>query len=317
MGSTHEPSNEFVDRLETQIGRKVRQRNSAADAPSWAQWSRLKAAVAVTGLMLVSMAVGAGAVVAAYEAQGNELRGQLTSSYQQRADLAKQRLALATSELAANERRSATGMGSNAELMDGRLKVAQAQAEVQSIELQIEEVRASGREPRDEMSAPLVSGRDFVLERLRAALSVPQSAFEVEQTRLRETERRFSVGVADAAELDAARLRVIDVDVAVTTLQQKMKIRQKFLAGGADAVETELRVLEAEADQRRQTLTPKLILAGKEVDRIARKVQVGAAQQLDLTKATIHRLELETELRKAELDLALVRRQIEQHRVGR
>jgi len=316
MGDTHEPTSEFVDRLEAQIGRKVRQRNSAADAPSWAQWSRLKAAVAVTGLMLVSMAVGAGAVVAAYEAQGNELRGQLMSSYQQRADLAKQRLALATSELASNERRFATGMARNAELMDGRLKVAQAQAEVQTVESQLEEVRATGREPRSEMSAPLVSGRDFVLERLRVAMSVPEKALEAEQTRLRETQRRFSIGVADADELDAARLRVIEVEVALSTSQQKLKIRQKFLAGGADAVETELRVLEAEAEQRRKTLEPRLEMARKEVDRVARKVQVGVAQQIELNKAQLQLLQLQMELTKADLDLALVRRQIEQHRVG-
>jgi hypothetical protein len=317
MGSTHEPNSEFVDRLEAQIGREVRQRNRAAQAPSWTQWSRLKTTAVVTGLMLVSMAVGAGAVVAAYEAQGNELRGQLTSSYQQRADLAKQRLALAASQLAQDESRVAKGLASNAELMDGRLKVVQAQAEVQAIELQIEEVRATGREPRDEMSAPLVSGRDFVLERLRVAGSVPEKALDVEQTRLRETERRVSIGVGDAGELDAARLRVIEVRTALETLLQKGLIRQKFLTGGADAVETELRVLEAEADQRRKALEPRLDLARKEVDRTGRKVQVGAAGQMELAKVQLQLLQLQVELTKADLELALVRRQIEQHRVGK
>jgi outer membrane protein TolC len=317
MGSAHEPNSEFVDRLEAQIGREVRQRNRVAHAPSWTQWSRLKTSVVVTGLMLVSMAVGAGAVVAAYEVQGNELRGQLTSSYQQRADLARQRLDLATSQLALDESRVAKGLASNADLMDVRLKVAQAQAELQSIQLQIEEVRATGREPRDEVSAPLVAGRDFVIERLRVSMSVPEKALDAEQTRLRETERRVSIGVGDAGELDTARLHVLEVQAALETVRKKIDIRQKFLAGGADAIETDLRVLEAEAEQRRQTLPPKLDLARKEVDRIGRKVQIGVAGQIELSKAQLQLLQLQMELTKADLELAMVRRQIEQHRVGK
>jgi hypothetical protein len=162
-----------------------------------------------------------------------------------------------------------------------------------------------------------VSGRDFVLERLRVAGSVPEKALDAEQTRLRETERRVSIGVGDAGELDTARLHVLEVQAALETLRKKTEIRQKFLAGGADAVETELRVLEAEADQRRTTLVPRLDLARKEVDRTERKVQVGAAGKIELSKAQLQQLQLQMELTKADLELALVRRQIEQHRVGK
>jgi outer membrane protein TolC len=82
-------------------------------------------------------------------------------------------------------------------------------------------------------------------------------------------------------------------------------------------VEVELRGLEAEAEQRRKTLGPKVELARREIDRVTKRVQVGTATRVELTEATLRHLQLQTDLLKADLDLALIRRQIEQHREAR
>jgi len=317
MRNAHEPSDDFVERLEWQVGREIRRRNRATEAARWTPRSRVKLTLAVVGLMLVSMGIGAAATAAAYEAQSNERRDQLTSSFERRADLARQRLSLVTEELQTTERRVAVGSASNTDLLEGRIKVAEAQTQVKSIELQIEEIRMTGREPRSEISAPRVSGRDFVTEQLRLEMTVPETAIALERARGRDAEARFSVGVADATDVEAARIRALEVEVVLETLRKKIEIRQKWLSGLISTVEVELRVLEAEAEHRRKTLAPKLELARKEIERVTARVQVGTAQRVDLTEATLRRLQLETELTKADLDLALVRRQIDQHRSGR
>jgi len=314
MRDTHEPDNNFVEKLEWQIGREVRRRNSAAAAPGWITWSRAKFAAAAAALVLVSMAIGGAAVAAAYEAQNNERRDQLASNFEQRLTLAKQRLAMTMEQVQSTERRIAVGLASTTDLLEARIKVAEAEAQVTVTELQLAEVRLTGQAPRTELSSPSVSGRDFVSQRLRSEMTVPRMTLALEEARLQDMQKRVDVGVADTMALEAARVRLLEVQAAVHTFGRKLEIRQKFLRGEADAIETDLRVLEADAEQLKVTLVPKLALARKEVDVIAARVKVGTAQQVELAEATLRRLEHETALSKTELDLALIRAQIQKNR---
>ena len=317
MRDTHEPRSEFADKLEWQIGLEVRRRNRAVhDVPRWARWSPVKAASVVAGLMLLSMGIGAAAVVVAYEAQGSERRDQLAAGVEQRVALALQRLDLVTKELQTIQQRVEMGLATKAEALDGSAKVNEARAQLKAVELQVEEIRLTGREPRTDISAPPVSGRDFVAERLRNELGALQASVDVERTRVQGVETRFQIGMAGSVEVDASRAKMQELEAAVGAVQKKIDVRQKFLVGLISAAGAELRALEAEAEQRKRTLEPKLELARKEVDRVAARVRVGLAQQSDLTEANLRRLELETELTKAALDLTLVRQQIEQHKEG-
>jgi outer membrane protein TolC len=148
-------------------------------------------------------------------------------------------------------------------------------------------------------------------------MSVPEMAVESARARLRDAETRFSVGMSDRVDVEVSRVRLLEVEGALESLRKKIEIRQKFLKGEMDAVETELRVLECEAEQRRKIAAPKVELARKEAERAQSRFETGTAQHVEVAEATLRRLELETELTKADLDLALVRRQIEQHRAGR
>ena len=317
MRDRHEPNEEFVEKLEWQIGREVRRRNRAANAPRWTTWSPAKAFATVAGLMLISMIIGGAAVAAAYEAQNNQRRDQLKSNFEQRLDLAKRRLAVLTDQVQTTEQRVAVGIANNADLLEARIKVAEADAEVKVIDLQIAEIQLTGQEPRDELSSPLVSGRDFVSLRLRSEMSVPRMSLTLEQTRLQDAQKRFEIGVGDAIAVETARVRMLEVQAALDTFDKKLGIRQKFIKGGIDAVETDLRVLEADAEQVKRMLVPKLALAHKEVALLSSRVETGTAHHVELATATLRRLELETALSKADLDLMLIKGRIDKHRAGR
>lgn len=317
MRDRHEPNDEFVEKLEWQIGREVRRRNRAADAPRWTTWSPAKAFAAVAALMLVSMAIGGAVVAAAYQAQSNERRDQLTSNLEQRADLARKRLALVTEQMQAAEQRHSMGLANKTELIEGQIKVTEAEAQLKLIALQLDEIRLTGREPRVELSSPLVSGRDFVGQRLRIEMSVPETALDLERARMKDTQSRFEVGVASASEVELSKVRAFEVQTAVETVKAKIDLRQRFLSGAVDAALTELRVLEVEAERVRKTLTPKVELARKEVEQTEEKVAIGLAQRVELAEAILKRSELEMSLNKTELDLALIRAQIQKHRSGR
>jgi hypothetical protein len=310
----HEPTPEFVGRLESQIAHEVRRRNQQARSPRWAAWSPAQAMAAIAAMVIVSAGMGGAAVAVAYEAQNNQVRDRLVSTWEQRADLARQRLEMATRDYDSAQVRLDVGLVDSNTVLEKGIAVAEAQAEVDLIALDLEEIRASGREPRSELSAPRLAGRDFVGERLRLRRSGPEKALEVVRKLEKDVQVRVEIGVADQASLEISRSRVLEVETSLETVQRKIRIREQFLTGLISGVEADLRGLEAEAEQRITALGPKLELARQDVARLERRVEVGLAAPVDVAEANLHRLELETELSRAELDLALIRKRIQEHR---
>jgi len=314
QSNQHEPTPEFAERLESRIASEVRRRNRQARAPRWAAWSPAQALAAVVVIGLGSAGVGGAAVAGAYEAQNSQARDQLVSAWERRADLARQRLEMAVRAYESAQTRFAVGLGASDAVLEKGIAVADAQAEVDLIALDLAEIRASGREPRPELSAPRVSGRDFVGERLQIQRSMPERALEVVRKVEKDVQIRVAIGTSKPVELEVSASRVLDAEVALETVQEKIRIRERFLAGLLDAVEADLRGLEAEAAQRIKTLGPKVELARQEVGRLEQRRQLGLSASVDVAEATVHRLELETELSKAELDLVVIRKRIQEHR---
>ena len=60
----------------------------------------------------------------------------------------------------------------------------------------IEEITATSQPPRDELSAPLVGGRDFVKDRIMLDLAAAQERLTTAEKVYSETERRARVGAA-------------------------------------------------------------------------------------------------------------------------
>ncbi len=99
--------------------------------------------------------------------------------------------------------------------LDIHFKVNEAAAELRSIGLDLEEIRATGREPMHSGSAPLVSGRDFVAERWRVEMTAPIAALALEKTRAAAARGRVEVGIAKPLEVDVAATRIAELEAAI------------------------------------------------------------------------------------------------------
>lgn len=315
MQTTPQPRDQFVERLAGEIRAEVRRRNRAAQAPGWMPWlmqSPIKIAVAIAGLVLVSMSAGGFAVAAAYQAQTNEQRQILKANYANRVALAQQRLAIAAEELKTAQQRVSVGTGDQDAALEARFKVIEAEAQLKMINLQLAEVEVTGSEPLNAVTSPLVSGRDFVVERWQVEMSVPAAALEVEKTRLQNAQRRVAAGVASPMDVQASRARMLEMEAALGAIQRKVGIRQRFLKREMDAALADLRVLEIEAEQRRQTLDPRIDLARQTVKDLETKVQAGTTDRVELMRSQLQLLEIELEIAKVNVDLANIQRQIAQ-----
>src|SRR5687767_7387851 len=178
MSNQNEPREAFVNQLELRV-RSEFDRRRAAPAPYWLPQSKLRFALAAVALVVVSMAIGGAVVATAYEAERGEQRNMLVETFEQRLDLAKRRLALATQQLREEEQRVEIGIGDRARAGEARLKVTEAEAEVKLVEIDLTEIHATGREPMTTVSAPLVEGRDLVSERWRVEVTIPRAALDL------------------------------------------------------------------------------------------------------------------------------------------
>jgi outer membrane protein TolC len=315
MPTTHQPRDQFVERLAGEIRAEVRRRNRSPQVSGWTHWlvqSPIRAAIAIVTVVLASMAAGGFAVAAAYQAQTNEQRQILKANYANRVALAQQRVLLAAEELKMAQQRVSVGTGDQDAVLEAQFKVIEAESQLKSLSLQLAEIDVTGREPLNAVTSPLVSGRDFVVERWQVDMSVTEAALGVEKSRLQNAERRVAVGAAGAMELHASRARIRELEVALEGMQKKINIRQRFLKREIDAAMADLRVLEAEAVQRRQTLEPRLDLARQVVKDVSGKFETGSADRVELMQSQLRLLEIELDMAKVNVDLANIQRQIAQ-----
>jgi outer membrane protein TolC len=317
MQDRHEPSDRFVERLGQEIGAEVRRRNRQPQpAPVWPAFG-LKAVAAAAVLVAVSMAIGGAVVAATYQNENREQREALAGVYERKIQLEQLRLDAAKQQLQAAERRVAVGLVDQDAGLEARQGVVEADAQLRIAMLNLEEVRITGRDPRDEVSAPPIPNRDFVRERIGVRMSVAQGALELETRRLQAAERRVSIGVAQSGEVDVLRGRVLDLESAINVAREKISARELFLANKYDSTMADLRVTEIEAEQRYRLLKPQYELALKDKTRIESLVSKGLAAPVEATKANVRVLEIQTELQRAEVEVMIARQRLAERTAGK
>jgi hypothetical protein len=310
MQAKHEPSDDFVARLESRVTAEVRRRSQVPSGFRWLPASPVRRAAALAAIVLVSMAAGGAAVDAAYRAQNNERRDLLVSLYQQRLEIAKQGLTLAEAEFDRVRRREAAGAATRIQVMDSRLARAQALSAVRVAELQLEEVRLSGAEPVFTLSAPRVGGRDFVTARLTTEMDAARETLLAADAVLQDASRRVEIGIALPVDREVARARVLEAMSAAQLIERKLSLRSTFLSGRHDATQTDLLGFEAEATERLESLRPRIDLARREVVLVESRIKKGLSEAVELAQVRLKVMTMESELARAELELALIRKKL-------
>ena len=310
MSNRHEPHDAFVAQLEDRLRADLSRRHLTAPAPRWLPRSTGGLVLATAALVIVSMAIGGGVVSAAYQAQQGAQRDALVTTLEQRLDLSRKRLDLVRQRLDEMQRRVSIGIEEPGTVADARLNVTEAEVNVKLIELDIAEVRATGREPMPSVSAPLVNGRDFVSERWQLEAQLPAAGRDVAKMAVDLWKTRFDVGLANNTDVEKAGARLIEMESAVQLIQQKIAIRQAFLKRTLTAAVADLRVMEVEAEQRRMILSRRIEFSRRQLEDLKLRVEIGTLSRIELAEAEVRLQELELARSKADYDLALIRKQL-------
>lgn len=306
MLDRHRPDKQFVDNLEWQIGAEVRRRNRAATAvhPLWR-------VARVAAVVVVSMALGAAAMGASYQIEESWRRELAQADLEVRVQLAQKRLELIQQEAAAVERRAAVGTASVEERAQMRMAVADSEGQLRLLQLQLEEVLASGREPVGEVSSPVIRGRDFVTERLEVELQLARQMIELTQEQVDRERTRFEVGTGGRAQLEVVQLAHAEREQRVRSLQRRLEIRDDFVSGRVSGVEAELMVRIADTEGELEVARRRFELTQRELDRVQERVRIGIDTPITASQYELALAEAEAQLRLAQMELEVLRQELQ------
>jgi hypothetical protein len=305
MLERHDPGEQFVHNLEWLIGGEIRRHNRAAAAvsPLWRM-------VQVAAVVIVSMGLGAAAMGASYQIEDSWRRDLRLADLEVRLELARARLELVAEEAAGVERRAAVGTAGVEERGQMNMQLADAEARVRLLELELEEVRASGREPLGEVSSPAVRGRDFVSERLEVELELAAQMLELVRGEVERQSTLQEVGAMTALQLDAVRIALIEHEHRLASLQQRLAIRGDFLDGRVAAVEAELMVRIVDTEALVDVARRRFDLMQRELETVQERVRSGTERSIAAGQYELALAEAEASLRLGEVELDVLRREL-------
>jgi len=257
-------------------------------------------------LIMVSALFGAGGVVVKDQVQEARQQEILLAEVAGNQRIAEMEMDLLAQQYREVEEQYQAGLVREDALLSARLGMVQAELRLTRLRLDEEEIRSTGREPQDRLSAPLVDGRDLVTERLELDVTGAMEEGTVARAQLARTQELHASAVVDDAELMEAMIPVQEVEARVDALERRMELRRRVLDGeiGGQAAER-----EAEASQVRgelETLLRERDTAALRLQRMEDLVNQGMAPESQLGGARLHLMQLETRMEILRLRLQIL-----------
>jgi hypothetical protein len=155
------------------------------------------------------------------------------------------------------------------------------------IGLDMDEINASGRAPRDDLNAPLVNGRDFVKARIEAEASAAQQRLRAAEGNQGELERRARVGSATEIERLAGVVDVTRARAAMAVLAEKLRLRAEFVARNTPIDQLTRRLDRVQLQQDAVVAQQALALARARLELVEKQRGAGVANEVDVLRARL------------------------------
>lgn len=306
MPDRHEPDPRFVESLKWQLGSELRRLNRAGISHR-----KSIRALKIAGLMVGSVALGAAAMGASQQFGEAWRKELLEARLEVQLELAQQRVQMQLETLGMTREQVEQGLQSDQELLYFEFQIAQAETDAKIMELELEEIRQSGREPLGELSSPLVDGRDFVTERIEVRMELARHHLGLVQGEQQRMQDMADAGTVSQNDVQAHRLVALQAEQQLRMLEQQLEVRQAYLDSEITAVEAELKLLELESQNQVAILEEKLRYFQRELDRFQAARDAGTMNAVAVVQMRTQVAEVEGQLRLAQSELDIVRRELE------
>jgi hypothetical protein len=300
MSGEHRPDPEFVNQLEWQIKSSLRRRDRFSTPVSSPRRDKMK----LIAMILVSAFFGAGGVVAKEQVQESKAQEILLTRIEGERRIAEIQLEMVRLNYMETKERVEEGLVPEDMLLEAGLSIREGELHLSRLALNEEEVRVSGRAPQDDLSAPLVGGRDFVTERLEMEGEARQMEFALAKRRYEEIQGRVDVGVLDEDAAFQARRMLDALAVQVQTLEERKELRAGFIRGRMTAWEAEAMAKSSEVNAQLQDHQLTLQQLVRAQDEMARRVDAGVQPESQL-------LQLRLQIQQLQMQIATLQRTLE------
>jgi outer membrane protein TolC len=301
------PRPEFRAHLEWQIATALRREQRFIEPVTRRTVTRFGSALA----LLAAMAIGAVGATASGELQESRERDALVTAVRSEENVARLRLELARSAFEDARRRVEVGTASRDTMLSAEVEVQAMEAALKRLALDVEEIQATAKAPRNDLDAPMVGERDFVSERLKLQLAAAQTGLVAAERQLAEAQRRFEVGVASTVARLQAQADVMEARVRLEQLRDTIDLRQRAAAGALKSAEIAAAVRRLELSARHKLVAEQVTVARARIEEVRKRVGVGQATELELKRAEVELLERELEMKALQQEmekLAAIRR---------
>jgi hypothetical protein len=286
MTSMHEPTPEFERYLEWQVTTALRRRDRFARPSAIGSSTYLRA----VPIVFVSVLLGAGGVMASGRLKQNQQTQTLTVQQQGELELAQMQVAIAQKNVDNTKRRSDIGVAPADDVAEADRELQAAMLKLQRVSLNLQEIQQSGRPAQDDVTAPLVGGRDFVQERLALDAKVAAAGAAQAERRVQTMRKRYDVGLLPQVDLLEAQSELVRDTSDMKAIEEKVALRQKFIAGNVSAADaTKQRLLIAARYELRYAEIA-LDVATKRYSQIETQGRLGVVGDVDVLKAQLEML---------------------------
>lgn len=298
----HVPSDAFRANLEWQVRTALR-RDARFAAPVQSDRRRMRSVV----VLLIGLMLGAGAAVASAQVRDARDRAALLESIDVERRLAMLAMELRKSELALVRRRFEAGVVGRESLAQAETDLRAAELKLNRIQLNMDEVNATGAAPRDEISAPLAGRRDFVKERLHLDLVLAQQKLTMAEQAAAETERRVQVGAVDQMAALQARTELSRARGDLQLLVHTLQLREQFLAEKQQPAEVTHALHRLRVQAELQHVQLQHVLQRQRLELMRERQRVGAVTELDVLRAEVALAETAAQLAALQAQVQLLR----------
>lgn len=269
MTKTYEPDGRFVERLEWQLASEYRRTNCLKPSSGKVAVSRRMVAVA---LLVGVLTTGVAVIKAAEYIKDSWRKGLEIARVGTEVQLKKAHLE-STREMAARaENLASVGAIREEESQVLKLGVEKATLDLERSLLNLDEVKASGVAPRDELYAPVLGGRDFVSERLKIQIKDVERDLELLRSRLDQFKQRVEVGVASGGDLDQIQAEIAGRKAMIDETRKRLDLRKRYVAG-------EITAQDVEIGDRMAVAEKNLHQAQTRVDSLMKQLERSQAQE--------------------------------------
>lgn len=164
--------------------------------------------------------------------------------------------------------------------------------------LNVDEIKASSLPPRDDLNAPLVDSRDFVMERLQADLFAAQQNLTSAERANLDIERQHRAGVVGDLAVQEAALQVSQARAALGLLVERQKLRKAFNEKGTPVDQLSRSYQEAQLRFDVMVAQEAMKLLTQRLQALVKQRAAGVASELDLLRAQVEYKEREMELQQ-------------------